>query len=315
MRTSQREKIIILGGNIFIFYMNKLRRLLLLFRNLITELFCSPIIINASVSIGYDGKPIHCNWGDDINYWFLREISNRPILMYNQTVVARIFNRKNILGIGSIIGMFSNTKSIVWGSGILDSTITNIPKPYEIRAVRGPLTRQMLLNNGIECPEIYGDPALLVSKYYQPKIEKKYKLGIISQYTQGQRKDANKAFGEFDDQLYIDIANYGDWHNFIDQILSCEAIVSSSLHGLIVSEAYGVPSVWIEMQTSIPTHRIKYFDFYESIGKKCMPMVISRSISRQEIMNQIAKWRPGKINLQPLIDCAPFKLKQFKYDK
>ena len=53
--------------------------------------------------------------------------------------------------------------------------------PQKVLAVRGPLSRNYLLENGVDCPDVYGDPALLFPKYYKPHIYKKYKLGIIAE--------------------------------------------------------------------------------------------------------------------------------------
>ncbi len=292
-----------------LYLLNKFKRTILLIKALFIELIFNPIVIKASVSIGYNGKPIHCNWGDDINFWFLKEISRQPILMYNQSVLTRLFRRKYVLGIGSIIGMLSDNNSIIWGSGIFDSTTKNILPPAEIRAVRGPYTRQKLISFGIECPEIYGDPALLISKYYNPNIKKKYKVGIIPQYSQRQQEDAQKAFGNENNIHYIQIAKYDDWHNFIDEILRCEIIVSSSLHGLIIAESYRIPSVWVEFPTNFAVNRIKYKDFYASIGKDCNPLVINGETCIDQVIKRASDWVPGEIDLQPLIDACPFKLK------
>lgn len=282
----------------------------LFIQSLLVEIFNSPVVVNASLSIGYDGKPIHSNWGDDINYWLLKEISSQPVIMYSQSVINRLFRHKHVLGIGSILGMCSNRRSIVWGSGILDSTIKTIESPAEIRAVRGPLTRKKLLEMGIECPAVYGDPAMLVKQYYNPNISKKYKLGVISHYSSAHRESAFEAFQALSDVHHIDIANYGDWHSFIDEILSCEAIVSSSLHGLIIAETYGIPSLWIEFPVSDLNHRIKYHDFYLSIGKDSKPIKVDKIADLELINKELAKWKPGYIDLGPLIENTPFKLKK-----
>jgi pyruvyltransferase len=68
--------------------------------------------------------------------------------------------------IGSIIGWMTNKDSIIWGSGVRepDNPLPAIPR--KVLAVRGPLTRKYLISQGVECPEIYGDPALLLPKIY-----------------------------------------------------------------------------------------------------------------------------------------------------
>lgn len=288
---------------------SKLRRIRVLLHSLYVEIFHNPIIVNGSVAIGYNGKPICSNWGDDINYWLFREICEQPIVMYSQSVLNRLFRRKHILGIGSIIGMCSSRRSIIWGSGFLDTSIRNINLPAEIRAVRGPLTRKKLIEMGIDCPEIYGDPAMLIKKIYNPKVKKRYQIGIIAQHRLIDQETARRIFGQSDQLHYIDIVNYGEWHTFIDEILSCNAIISSSLHGLIMSETYGVPSVWMELPTNDFDKRIKYYDFYQSIGKECKPLVISDSPDWNQVNQLIAEWKPGKIDLQPLIENAPFKMR------
>lgn len=289
-------------------FINRIRKAFRLSRNALFQLFDRPLIINASVAINYDGSLIHANWGDDINYYFLKQIIKRPFIFLSEAPLSSMLNSSNYLTIGSTIGMFSDKRSIIWGAGIMDSSIQSLTPPRQICAVRGPRTRAKLLELGIECPYVYGDPALLLPMYYKPDIKKKYKIGIIAHYTD---QDVAKKYFKDDSRFhFIDIVNYEEWHNFIDEILSCESIVSSSLHGLIVAEAYKIPSLWIEFENDKQRDHFKYYDFYESIGKYDMQVFHANSVLNYDcLVNEIKKWSPGEIDLVPLIKSAPFELK------
>jgi len=41
----------------------------------------------------------------------------------------------------------------------------------------------------------------------------------------------------------IKLRGYQHWLNIIDEILACKYVVPESLHGLIVSESYGIPNL------------------------------------------------------------------------
>lgn len=62
-----------------------------------------------------------------------------------------------------------------------------------------------------------------------------------------------------------------DFKNFevvINDILSCEKTISSSLHGLIVSDAYSIPNKWIQFNNEINGDDTKFFDYFESVSRK-----------------------------------------------
>ncbi|MEP6260718.1 MAG: polysaccharide pyruvyl transferase family protein [Gillisia sp.] len=168
-------------------------------------------------------------------------------------------DKTNYLTIGSIIHHASKD-SIVWGSGIIDKE-QKITKA-DNKAVRGPQTRKFLLEQGYECPEVYGDPALLLPKYFFPPVEKKYKMGIIPHYHDFKLVSEN--YKNDPGILVIDLMTL-DVEEVTREILSCEKTISSSLHGLIVSHAYGIPSLWVEFSNKIFGDGIKYRDYLESV--------------------------------------------------
>jgi pyruvyltransferase len=71
----------------------------------------------------------------------------------------------NLVGIGSIMH-WADSQSVVWGTGMISPA--NIPEstPAKVLAVRGPLTRDRMTAAGIPCPDLMGDPGVLVSEMF-----------------------------------------------------------------------------------------------------------------------------------------------------
>ena len=59
-----------------------------------------------------------------------------------------------------------------------------------------------------------------------------------------------------------------DYEKFIDDLTSVDTIISSSLHGIILAEVYGVKAVLLKPQIDI----VKYYDYYYSTGRTEFPI-------------------------------------------
>lgn len=278
------------------------------------KLLFHPVLVNGFIF--YENDNIrHENWGDDINYYFLREIIQRPILIYNRISLAYRLKLKNYLVIGSTIDMLCKKNTEVWGAGIIDEIKALRIKPRKVYAVRGPLTRKKLLEQGVECPEVYGDPALLISRYYKPKVKKKYLYGFIPHRSNLETINGFTIDGTLLSQqkevLVIDLSNYQKWTDIVDQICSCENIISASLHGLIIAESYKIPNLWIEFGKPLIGGHFKFHDFFLSIARdrETSYIIEGCELSIKDIQKELSSWQPGSINLQPLIDSAPFPIK------
>jgi len=239
------------------------------------------------------------NFGDAINPILLEKIFNKKVLWVNR----EYYPNNYLMSIGSILQK-STSNALVWGTGYISADSKFKSKPKKIYAVRGPLTRDLLLKQGVECPEIYGDPALLLPQVYYPKIEKKYKLGVIPHYVD--KEDPKlKLFTNHNDILIIDVKN-PNHYEFIDKLLSCEKIVSSSLHGIIVADAYNVPSKWIEFSNKVKGNGFKFLDYFLSVQRKdTLPILIDESIKIEDIYNSFSEYKII-IDLELLLNANPY---------
>lgn len=64
-----------------------------------------------------------------------------------------------------------------------------------------------------------------------------------------------------------------NWKAFVDKIYSSELVISSSLHGVILAEAYGKPAVL--MENTATTDYFKYQDYYMATGRTNFPIASS----------------------------------------
>jgi|GEM_PF-165567 Polysaccharide pyruvyl transferase. len=250
-------------------------------------------------------KTSQTNWGDDVSLVLVEHLSGKPVIPYNRVLPSK----PNFACIGSILTSRIDGKSIVWGSGAIASTHKMKHTPAKVLAVRGPLTRAYLTKQCIDCPEIFGDPALLFPYLYNPPIpQKKYRLGIICHHLELTDRKLIDRLNTFPDCLLIDIVNYGKWTGFIDQLYACNFIISSSLHGLIVADAYRVPNYWFCFSGKLVDDGFKFKDYFLSVNKPeiTQPVFFDEAMSYEQILAYQQKWQPAKIDLRPLVEACPF---------
>lgn len=175
--------------------------------------------------------------------------------------------------IGSIVdlGRFDAT---IWGSGLqsfeaIAHTARAHYKKLDIRAVRGPFTRQALLACGYNCPEVYGDPGILMPLIYSPQsVCKQDKIVLINHYSIA---DYPTNLPENIEALDIKTADY---KNFINKLCSAKKVISSSLHGIILAETYGIPAVFL-LQDIKNKEILKYYDWYYSTNRFSVSIALS----------------------------------------
>ncbi|WP_426323948.1 polysaccharide pyruvyl transferase family protein [Microbacterium sp. E-13] len=159
-----------------------------------------------------------------------------------------------LVAVGSILRL-AREGDIVWGAG---ANGKSVDKPLDVtsldvRAVRGPLTRDYLQEQGIPCPDIYGDPGLLVGHLW------------TREELQGTRPA----------RAVTIVPNLHDFPRYrrdpravnprspvwdvVGQIASSDMVVGSSLHGVVIAESLGIPACLVASETE---PRFKYDDYY-----------------------------------------------------
>ncbi|QQL45623.1 polysaccharide pyruvyl transferase family protein [Sulfuriroseicoccus oceanibius] len=236
------------------------------------------------------------NWGDALNPWLVERLSGSSISQ------VKIPCRMHYLAIGSVMDRVTQY-SEVWGSGFIEEGQTLLAHPVAVHAVRGPLTREALRKQGVECPEVYGDPALLMPFFYDPDVSESYEYGIIPHFVD----KANpwvKAQSERSDVLVIDIES--GIEEFVRQLKSCRKILSSSLHGLICADAYGKPNVWLGLSDRVIGGAFKFDDYRLAIGAERPRRIDVRADDSVDEVVAHAERYPVELDLLQLIRACPF---------
>ena len=197
-------------------------------------------------------------------YWFhaqdnLGDLLSPVTLSYVSGLTPALVSRHyagKMLAVGSVLQNLQ-PGDIVWGAGAIRDVPIQPPPGVQFLAVRGPLTRNLIQ---ADVPEVYGDPALLLPLFFRPATRPRCEIGLVPHAV-------DRAVMHSDDPNVRVIDVTGPWQETVSSIASCEIVVSSSLHGIIVAEAYGVPAVWVRAGDRLTGGSFKFDDYYLSTGR------------------------------------------------
>jgi pyruvyltransferase len=237
------------------------------------------------------------NFGDAFNRDLIECLSGEVV---NRVDASTDYKQPVFACCGSVLS-FLDIPCVVWGAGLISNECTLITRPSKITAVRGPRTRDRLKGWGIECPEIYGDPGLLMPTIYRFKDQRDYELGIVPHY----RDRTSEFLPENIDGVKV-INVYDLPINVARTINRCKRIISSSLHGLIAADAYGIPSLWVEFSDFVVGKGFKFYDYYDSMMvAPPKPPRIDHPVNWLKLANE-CELHPIKVDLKALRRACPF---------
>tara|TARA_A100001391_G_scaffold48774_4_gene29039 strand:+ start:28572 stop:29390 length:819 start_codon:yes stop_codon:yes gene_type:complete len=235
-------------------------------------------------------KPSHgLNFGD-----YLASVVVQRMLAAKEILLDEPANKARLFSVGSVLH-FASTGDTIWGSG-RNGKISSEQHSFvdlDVRAVRGPLTQKFLTDRGVSVPSVFGDPALLIPYLFPQRFKRQTQSGKIGVVPNLHDRDL------LDREDVID--PLWNWSRVIDAICECEFIVSSSLHGLIIADAFGIPCAHVRLSETEPD--FKYIDYCEGVGRTTF-----RSSTTVEEALDAGPLSAPDFDASPLLESFPYDL-------
>lgn len=208
--------------------------------------------------------PARQNFGDYLSPLLVEMVARRPVV-YAPAEQADMF------AIGTILKRERKARSRffffprrlhIWGSGAGDAD-ERFSGRHFYHAVRGTFTRERIQPAPATAPAL-GDPGLLVRDYWsgRPLPQKRYALGVIPHFVD-QDSEAVAQLLSIPGSRLINVFSPID--EILEEVMRCHYVISSSMHGLIISDAFGIPNRRIVISGRIKSSD-KFADYYSAFG-------------------------------------------------
>mmetsp|Transcript_19913 Transcript_19913/g.30339 ORF Transcript_19913/g.30339 Transcript_19913/m.30339 type:complete len:404 (-) Transcript_19913:249-1460(-) len=206
----------------------------------------------------------------------------------------RTQGKRCFFAVGSIFH-YTQPGDIIWGIGMkMEPNKRNvISSPFvdlDIYAVRGPKTNAALPAKYAKSINMtFGDPGFLLPTLF-PELLLHQSPGNDTNATMDTEslefcfvyhaKDAGRIYQHFANQdnseensnkvLLIDPLQ--PWQDILKILQTCKRVAASSLHGIILADSMGIPSLWFQFAqgkySSYSEGYFKYQDYFLSIGRE-----------------------------------------------
>lgn len=195
----------------------------------------------------------HNNFGDCLTPFLLGRLLNITAT-WSETKEAEF------IGVGSYLDILDEQFSgTIWGTGMFGRHKKQFLNA-RILAVRGTMTAH---NLGLDKKKtIIGDPGLLCS-LFRPNLTFEYPVGIIAHWNDMELAREYKGH-------IISVTR--EIPNIFNETAKCQKIISSSLHGIILADAFGLPRMW-HPSPNCPGGSFKFRDYQTALGGRIKPDV------------------------------------------
>lgn len=291
---------------------------------------------------GTNSRHPYANLGDALSPIVVSVLSGLPVAYHRFES-----SRERMAAVGTIGHKFTGGTVHFWGTGLNPwRGVMDAPGRYElppnttfeVHAMRGPASANHLRRRGLEVPEVYGDPVWFTPQIFPAATEKRYELGVILHvaelYQPGELhsvphipkikryhvppslRENVKLCTTLTDPALDSIAAR------VREITACKRIASTSLHGLVLAEAYGIPCVYMPyaagrgMSVSMvkKNNAVDYRmrDFYLGMGVKrrfIFGQLGDEPIPWNTLIRQIDRhWTPIDWSPEAFLDAFPLPL-------
>lgn len=204
--------------------------------------------------------PNRQNFGDFLSPLIVEAVSKKK-------VEYAPLSHADMMAIGTILANEPKAKRFgfkrrvhIWGSGCGQEHESFSSRHY-YHAVRGQETRARV-EDGNALEAALGDPGLLCPGLIS-RPDKKWHVGFVPHYLDQQLPEAQMFIHGNPEVKFINV--FQSPLDVLRDIASCEFVVSSSLHGLIVADAFGVPNIRARLSHGL-IDELKFTDYYSAFG-------------------------------------------------
>jgi hypothetical protein len=214
---------------------------------------------------------------------------------------------ERLVAVGTIGHAQRNGIVHLWGTALdprrnaFDASLGHFAVPPDTRlvvhATRGRNTAAKLREVGVACPDAYGDPVWFLPRLVgHRKVAPRWELGVILHITELEAATPEAgvlaAYRRYEIPAPLAgmvrvISTYTAQGteallDKIDEIRSCRRIVSTSFHGLVIPETFGIPNMWFSTHPGgamlvdvddmdVPMdHRVR--DWYSGTSRRKVPI-------------------------------------------
>lgn len=217
---------------------------------------------NSLPSYWWDMRP---NFGDLIGPRIVQNLTERPV----HNTYGRPGAGSAIVTVGSIIDVVRRSDMHIWGTGLMHSPSPQkvkelSTKSWKIHAVRGQRTRSALQDHlGWQVPNVVGDPGLLFPSVHSANTSNRSdNVSVVAHYSH--KSLVTRELVESQECNFVDVERAPE--QVADDIASSKLVISTSLHGIILAQAYQVPWVWLRISDRhLAGNDFKFEDFISTL--------------------------------------------------